>query len=175
MLIVVTVFQTVFDITQSGYDAWRFPAFGLIFIALGALLVFAPNLMHKILPNGAQGRAREVSSYFCLGFAIVWTVTSFWGTFSDYLSLRRDFISGNYKVVEGRVDNFIPQPYTHNRGENMFESFTVSGVPFSYSYDNVTSAFSTTCSHGGPICGGEYVRVTYTGNDILKLEVARVE
>jgi len=53
------------------------------------------------------------------------------------------------------------------------ESFTVGGRRFSYSDYEVTAGFNNTASHGGPIRAGLHVRVTYWGNLILRLEVAR--
>lgn len=42
-------YNTVFDITGAGYKSWNFPAFGLIFVAIGATLV-ALVLWRKALP-----------------------------------------------------------------------------------------------------------------------------
>jgi hypothetical protein len=61
-------------------------------------------------------------------------------------------------------------PYTGHSEE----SFTVEGHRFSYSDYIVTSGFHNTASHGGPIREGLHVRVTYSGNLILRLEVAQV-
>ena len=50
-------------------------AFGLIFVAVGVLLVFRPALMQRILPSGLQGRARVIFSWFffaCSFEQIVW-------------------------------------------------------------------------------------------------------
>ena len=53
------------------------------------------------------------------------------------------------------------------------ESFVVGGRRFSYSDFVVTSGFHNAASHGGPIREGLYVRVTYLGNLILRLEIAQ--
>jgi len=53
------------------------------------------------------------------------------------------------------------------------ERFCVSGVCFAYSDFVITSGFNNTSSHGGPIREGLPVRVTYVGDMIVKLEVAR--
>lgn len=76
--------------------------------------------------------------------------------------------SASCSIAEGPVTNFIPMPYT---GHSM-ESFTLNGHRFSYSDYVVTSGFHNTISHGGPIHEGLYVRITYSGNSILRLEIA---
>jgi hypothetical protein len=59
-------------------------------------------------------------------------------------------------------------PYTGHSEE----SFVVDGKRFSYSDFIVTSGFHNAASHGGPIRAGLYVRVSYIGNVILRLEIA---
>ena len=43
-------FRTVFDAAQSGYTTWWFPARGLIFACIGALLVYGSALVLKLMP-----------------------------------------------------------------------------------------------------------------------------
>jgi hypothetical protein len=45
-------------------------------------------------------------------------------------------------------------------------------VEFSYSDYVIVPCFNNTASHGGPIRDGLRVRIAYSGNCILKLEVA---
>jgi hypothetical protein len=53
------------------------------------------------------------------------------------------------------------------------EHFTVCGVPFSYSDYVVTEGFNRTSSHGGPMREGLWVRITYVGDIIARLEIAK--
>lgn len=160
-------FVTVFDLSQSGFKDWTFSAFGLIFIVAGALLVFAPNVMLRLMPKGPQGRGRRIFSWFFFCFAICWTALAFGQTYLSYVTLRRDLAAGNYGTVEGAVEHFHPMPYT---GHAM-ESFDVKGVHFEYSDYVETAAFNQTASHGGPIHEGVYVRIDYVGNAIIRLEI----
>jgi hypothetical protein len=161
-------YRTVFDVSQEGYAAWWFPAFGLIFVAGGALLVFAPALMLRLLPSGLQGRARRGFSGVFFAFAILWTAGSFFSTYSQYRTATSALADGAASVVEGPVTHFTPMPYTgHSQ-----ESFVVGDRRFSYSDYIVSAGFHNTASHGGPIHEGLNVRVTYLGNLILRLEVA---
>ena len=74
---------------------------------------------------------------------------------------------GRVSIIEGRVTDFVPMPY----GGHPDEQFTVSGVRFSYSDYIVVPCFNNTTSHGGPIRDGLWVRLSYRGNCILKIEV----
>ena len=161
-------FKTVFDATNEGY-AWWFPAFGLIFVAVGVLLVFAPGLMHRAYASW-RGTYRPIYSWIFFVFALLWTVGTFLVTYLQYHTAMSCLNGGNCPVVEGTVTNFIPMPYTGHSNE----SFTVNGRRFSYSdYDDVTPGFHKTASHGGPIHEGLYVRITYSGNMILRVELAQ--
>lgn len=163
-----TKFTTVFDVSQQGYATAWFPAFGLIFVVIGALLVFRPALMLRHMPSGIQGKARKGFSWFYFIFALLWTITSFLATYYEHNKAISDLRKGHFSVVEGRVSDFVPMPYTgHSQ-----ESFSVSRQRFSYSDFIVTSGFHNTASHGGPIREGLYVRVSHSGNLILRLELA---
>lgn len=163
------VFQTVFDSTQNGYKAWAPIAIPLSLTGIGALLVFAPNLMQKILPGGVQGKARKVFSWFYFCFTFLFTTTDLISAAKEYYSIKHSFATGEYKVVEGVVTNFVPMPYSGHA----LESLKVNGVPFSYSDNELTWGFNNTALHGGPIHEGIYVRISYIGNIIIKLELAQ--
>ncbi len=160
-------YQVVFDITTVVYKSWTFLAYGLIFVAAGVLLI----AIRKRLPGwwAKHPRANSVFAFFFFGFAVVWTLTSFLSTYHDYSSLSSAKEAGRAFVVEGFVTNFKPMPVT---GHAM-EKFCVQGVCFEYSDYVITAGFNNTSSHGGPIREGLPVRVTYVGNSIVKLEVAK--
>jgi hypothetical protein len=124
--------------------------------------------MQRILPAGLQGRSRRVFSWVFFLFAVAWTFFTFAGTYSGYSSATNALDTGKYSVVEGPVTQFVPMPYTGHSEE----SFVVDGKRFSYSDFIVTSGFHNAASHGGPIRAGLYVRVSYIGNVILRLEIA---
>src|SRR5258708_4338587 len=68
-------YSVIFDVAQSGYRQWWFPAIGLIPIAVGIVFViYRRRRWPTFLP-------------FWFGFAILWTSVTFVGTFSDYRSL----------------------------------------------------------------------------------------
>ena len=159
-------FDTVFDAAQAGYNVWSlFVVCGLLAVAVGGLMVFAPDFMKHLSPI-VQGKAGGI---FCLAFAIFLNVALLASTYIEYASIRHALRTGEYQTVEGVVMDFVPMP---PNGHAM-ESFRVGGVPFQYSDYDITSAFNKTESHGGPIHAGRYVRIAYLDNKIIKLEVAR--
>lgn len=158
-------YQTVFDISESGYKSASFPAFGLIFVALGALML----AWHRRQPEGEQRRRKVIRALLLMLFALLWTALALGSTYRQYLALLQARDSGSYSVAEGPVTDFQPVP----PGGHAPERFCVQGHCFSYSDDVVTATFNRTRAHGGPIREGLPVRVTYVGCRIIRLEVAR--
>ena len=136
-------FITVFDVANTGYRDWWFPAFGLIFIVIGAIL---PRLFEAgLFPEYQKKMFGGWFPKLWLGFAISWTAIVFITTFGAYVKDRESLISGKAGYVEGIVTNFIPMPYQGHAQE----SFNVDGVPFNYSDYGVTAGFNNSASHGG--------------------------
>jgi hypothetical protein len=160
-------YKTVFDAAHQGHAAFAFPAFGLFFIAIGVLLLTKPKWMQQMIPNSRRSLDPQAFGLLFLLFACVWTLIGFFAILGQHqagaAALQRPF-----DVVEGTVTNFVPMPY---EGHKM-ESFEVGGRRFSYSDYILTPGFHNTASHGGPIKPGLHVRLSYAGNDILRIEVA---
>jgi hypothetical protein len=85
-----------------------------------------------------------------------------------YTRAKNTYETGQYSVMEGTVTDFHPMPYSGHQEE----SFAINGVRFSYSDYILIPCFNNTTSHGGPIHEGLRVRIAYSGNCILKLEIA---
>jgi hypothetical protein len=165
-------YRVAVDIAEAGYKNWSFPAFGLIFVVIGGVLVLTRNHWPDLLWTSWWSKHPRVSKAFSvlfLGFAVLWTVTSFAATFFEYRSLKLARENGQAQVVEGTVKNFVAMPAT---GHAM-EKFCVREACFQYSDFAITAGFNNTASHGGPIKDGLPVRVTYVGGAIVKLEVAK--
>jgi hypothetical protein len=156
-------YVTVFDAAAQPFRNWWFPAGGLIFVGIGLLLVISP----PFLPE--QFRRRRGLGWFFLVFALLWTGLSGWTVGSDSYHAAKALRSGDYRVVEGRVEHFKPMP----KEGHAEETFEVNGVSFAYSDYIVTGGFNNTASHGGPIREGLPVRIAYKDGEILRLEVAR--
>jgi hypothetical protein len=159
-------YLTVFDITDAGFKSWRFPAFGLIFVVIGLLL---PMLIKRGIFRKSSPTMERWFPRFFLGFAIFWTSSSFFGTFSDYRRAAAAMRDHRASMVEGVVMDFHPMPVTGHATE----SFTVNGVKFGYSDYIVTAGFNNTASHGGPIREGLRVRIWHLNGEILRLDIKK--
>src|SRR5215472_319060 len=95
-------FVKVFDVLQSGYKDWQFPAFGLIFIFIGMVLVFAPRLIAAtgIPYMDFKSKMSRAFRFFFLGFAVLWTVAAFLGTFTDYERHKALALNNTCRIVE---------------------------------------------------------------------------
>jgi hypothetical protein len=155
-------FETIFDVVQTGYDAWAIPPMGLIPVGIGAFALFFPRAARVIILFRASPRtARQF-----IGFGIIWMVAAFAITYGSYVTARKALLSGDHSVVEGTVTEFAaPTPLAGP----VEERFTVTGQKFKYS--KLSTGFNKTGAQ--LIRNGMYVRVTHTGNTILRLEIAR--
>ena len=149
------LYETVFDISDVGFKYLWLSAIGAIVAVVGMLFLF-------------RGSSRRFG-IFLLIFGLCWTVASFAVTNGEYVSLVRAFEEGNYKIVEGPVQNFHPLPFTPGGKE----SFEVGDLRFEYSDFELKAAHNTTTVHAGPIEDGIFVRVAYTGDKILRLEIRK--
>jgi hypothetical protein len=164
-------FVKVFDLADTAYKDWSFPAFGLIFVSIGLVLFVAPRLMRMTGIPFFDFRSRRftVFRFLYLGFALFWTITAFAGTFLPYWKHRAMVRDNACRMVEGTVDNFVPMPATGHADE----SFSVADVPFAYSDYAESDGFNNAASLGGPIRAGQYVRICYDpdSHTILRLEI----
>jgi hypothetical protein len=89
-----------------------------------------------------------------------------WTQRSALVSALRE---GRTFVVEGRVRDFVPMPWSGHA----HECFRVAETTFCYSDFEVTPGFNNARSHGGPIREGLQVRIHHVDSVIARLEVAR--
>jgi hypothetical protein len=87
----------------------------------------------------------------------------------SFVKLRSAYLSGRSSAVEGVVENFRPAPAVGPARE----SFSVSGVIFSYNPLDDTPCFHNARLHGGPIRGGMDVRIHYNEDCIQRVDVLR--
>jgi hypothetical protein len=168
-------FELVFDIVNAGYKSWSFPAFGIVFIIIGSIMVKKAFTGNSNMPAKDRKTPPRLFSILWLSFAVLWTSSSFVSTFTEYRGLRNAYIDGQAEYVEGTVVDFNPMPF----GGHQYESFTVDGVSFEYSDFVVVAGFNNTKSHGGPIDEGAYVKIWYVSdgfrNNIVRLEVEKLK
>ena len=167
-------FTKVFDVVDAGFRDWTFSAFGLIFVVAGVGIILFPSMMRAVkIPYFEFELGSKTAGFFFIAFAILWTGGAFWQTYSQHLRHAVLAEQNQCSIVEGRVQNFVPMPYSGHADE----SFSVSGVSFRYSDFKITDAFNNTASHGGPINANSYVRICYDPQDnaILRLEISGFE
>lgn len=163
-------YATVFDATAAGWHTWHPVLFGAFFCLIGIAMTLRPQWF----PRRAGSRSadpRKLGVFF-IGFAALWSAGVGWSTWREYSNVMDAAAGGALKTVEGKVEKFAPMPYSGHA----LERFCVKDACFAYSDYVVTTGFSNTASHGGPIRADLPVRVTYldgggTGNIIVKLEV----
>lgn len=152
-------YSVVFDLSQKGLQ-WWFPAFGLVFVAIGGVIIWLGRRNRWPLP-------RSIVGYFMVGFACLWSGLAFATMLPEYLNLRSAYRQGHFSITEGFVTNFRPMPYEGHQSE----CFSVQSETFCYSDYVVSAGFNNSASHGGPIRDGVPIRVSYIGNTIVRLEI----
>jgi hypothetical protein len=103
-----------------------------------------------------------------LGFLAVWLAVSGWNAYGDTKAQRgacAALASGRASVVEGPVTDFSAFPLD-GRG---FETFRVGGVFFRIGPGH-GSGLTRVAANGGPIRSGRTLRLTHSGETILKVE-----
>jgi hypothetical protein len=159
-------YETVFDVAQNAYTCW--------WISIPCIVVLAAALVVAIRmppPWGPGGRARKISDWLSLGLGALIPLVSLASFGAGGREAAWKLRNENYAVVEGRVTDFVASPASGLSQKE--ESFVVDGRRFTYQGYNVSSGFHQVASQGGPIHEGLYVRITYTGPQILRLEIAR--
>lgn len=143
-------------------------AIGLHSFPWGAIWFLGlPIVIGLALIRFARGkRIRKAVGAAVIAFSLFALLLVSMSSVSQFVSERRAYASGQFSVVEGRVENFLPVPALGRTDE----SFSVSGVSFSY---NVLA--DTSCFHNahprGIIRAGLNVRIFYTDGCILRLDV----
>ena len=161
-------YSVVYEVTQESPDIW-WHSILFVLIGLGVSLF-------NIKFNKSQSTKKKytiVFGFVFAGFGLLFSLLVIPGQISQYYERNELYESGNFKTVEGTIENFDPMPHS---GHAM-ESFTVGGQYFRYSDFVVHHGFNNTASHGGPITNnGQKVRLGYitSGDDniILKIEIA---
>src|SRR5256885_15442099 len=164
-------YQVVYDVTQQPWP-WPGPAIGLAFVAFAILMWRIRDRLPWRGPFRTSPAARKAWAAMCLAVSILWTAVAIPGTLGPYLKAQRALRDGRASVVEGRVQNFHPMPYSGHDTER----FTVGDVHFAYTDYAIGTGFMHTSSHGGPIREGLRVRIHFIGSRepmIVKLEIAQ--
>ncbi len=150
-------YTTVYEVTSEASVPDLLP----IIIGL-ALILF--SLLFFLHP-----RVKASTIMKCFGLAWLTLATLLTAVISglsiyDKWELNKAYRGGRFTVVEGRVENFVPI----SPGGKGTETFTVDGVRFQYSDNEITGAYNKTLSHGGEIAPDRTVRLSYVENRRIK-------
>ena len=163
--------QIVFDVNQAGYQAAFFPAFGLVFFLIGAVLATINHFRKKrgnLAIKNTVGQPAPYLPWLFMGFALLWSIGAFSSTYGDYRHLREALNQGQCQVIEGPIEHF--HAGNGERGD-ADDSFDIGGSRFSYSDSSVGAGFSQTQARGGPLKNGLRVRIHAFQGEIARLEI----
>lgn len=147
-------YSIVYDVARTPFR-W-FTVIPIIAVILfGFILVLFPKLITK-LSNQKSAAAVKI-------FGVVAIILGLFLFIGEFGEIRKQWryrylaVTGNCRIVEGIVNNFIPMPI----GGHSLEQFTVNNIRFGYSDFIITGGFNNTSSYGGPIKEGLQVRICY--------------
>ncbi len=160
-------YRTVFDVSQTALLDGRVAAicFALILVGVAGVLLRNKIAVWSLWPKSVRHLGPAYAFIF-LFITVAISANIVWSLTQSRKALIAKQISGS-AIAEGNVSQFVPAPYEGHAQE----SFCLHEKCFNYSDYELTGGFNTTSSHGGPIREGLPVRVTYTDNTIVKLEV----
>lgn len=154
-------YVTVYQISKHSVD-WSFAFLGGIPLIVGVAIIlgkarFKWRQPHKFFP------------IFLCGFGALWLCTVSTTILRSEFQALEAYQDGNYRVVGGVVKDFHPMPYEGHQDE----CFSVQDKRFCYSDYEIAPGFRNTTSHGGAIRSGSPVRVAYSGDTILRLDIPK--
>jgi hypothetical protein len=153
----------IFDILEVGYKSWWFPCCGILLSMLyKGVLLFDERRKKEILSDNQ----RKVLKIF-LYLSFIWVIIAFLLTYPKYRILANKLRENNISFIEGRIENFA----AYDVAGRVEESFSVSGVTFSYKKGQLDPGYSLVRKDGGIIGNNMDVRIWYVDNNILRLEV----
>ena len=168
--------NTVLYEAPTGYGnivlSMAIPAVMLLF------LIMIPPINHwKETSAGAMRPAGRRYPVLYLALGGIFVAVCAYIVLKSQLEMYRRVIvpyeNGQYEIVEGYVQNFVPMP----REGHSNEMFDINGVHFEYSDYNVVPGYNNARVKGGVIRGnGQYLRVGYVylnatyGNIIVYIE-----
>ncbi len=159
--------STYYDLADQGFGEWWFLLLGLFLGSLGIAFFFGANSMFRERTS-LFGTLLRIGS---ITFAIGWMAIGVYQTARGYYSYRQLLEArsrGEEQSVEGIVENFSPYDLQKN---SPTESFKIDDHLFSYSPNEIRAGYRQTQAKGSPIKNGIYLRVSYMGDSITRLEI----
>lgn len=153
-------YRTVFDVTHVGVQ-WVIPVLMFTFASLFALMGWGLRTSDdRAFVN--KGLIFEIGGSTGIFAAVV----AFCVNTGEYYVAKKALVTRQCSVTEGVVTEFVPMP----DGGHSTESFRVNGVKFEYGSGWGSTVFNSEWNKGF-IHDGVPARITYRGQNILKVEV----
>ncbi len=147
------MYREYFNILTNGEDISSLFTSIALLIIVGVAFYFRMRIKYTKMANLTP---------FILIFGIFLIVMQYNIKTKEYRALKKKLLEKKHSFVEGEVTNLLIG------SQFSPESFTVSGVEFSY-YDDKSPGFHQYIVNGGPIKEGLDVRIFYYENKILGL------
>jgi hypothetical protein len=157
-------YKVVFDVLDQPYP-WSAPAWGLGVLVIGASWIAAIRWWTK-----ATGRKRLFLNALLIvtvAFGIIWTCGVFVSTRQAYERAWDTHRSGRDHIVEGVIASATPTP------GHKAEKVSINNVVFTLSDYSIHPGYNMTSGAGGLLRIGTQVRIHYSDNEILELEVTQ--
>ena len=165
--------NTVLYTVPTGYTEVASTLLLPVFILI-IMILFPKSYINPVHYDGRPIKKRSLNAFWTVGIAFV-SICIIWILYGQ-LSMRSAVVgaytSGEYEIVEGYVENFIPTPSVGNG----YEMFDIGGIHFEYSDTNEITGYHNARVNGGVIRGnGQYLRIGYVyyesyGNIIVYIE-----
>lgn len=144
------------------YEAtFKFDFLLLIPVVMMIFILFFPRILKATSEAKYTQSSYKVVKIFCAcAFSFVLILSSIVGLsqMNMYKNVVGAYKNGDYEIVEGYVQKFIPMPYEGHSDE----SFEINGVKFAYSDYSIQSGYNNAKSHGGVIKGnGQHLKIGY--------------
>lgn len=156
-------FSTIYDFYDVGF-AWQPFVTGIVFLVIiGGLYYKREHIMTARAPG-----TRVVLCALYLIADLTWMGICVWKTTAEYKTVAAAIGNGTIKTSEGRVTHFVP---LFQMG-SVWETFCIPDACFHYSQFVPTAGYH---DNSRILHDGAYVRITYAGNIIARLELLREE
>lgn len=157
-------YSIVFDFLDSG-----FPMLPTVFGVMGIIACIGIFFeRHKMMPNRSPETRIKIAA-FVFTIAVGWTLVTGNILYSQYHDITRAIADDTVQVAEGKADHFVALI----ENGSPWEKFCVGDACFHYSDFVPTAGFHNTAKYGGPVYSGAELRVLYTGNLIVRLEIRK--
>lgn len=168
-------YKLVYEVTQDIDFAWFFPFIMFIFLLFFPKIYVYCNIINNKEQYNTEFSIRiiKIFSRICAVFVFMFCLLYVNNFIQEYKTIVIPYKEGNYKIVEGYVENYVPMPY---EGRGHHESFEINHVKFDYEHYSVGLGYHRAGSHGGIINrNGQKLKIGYItcGNEniIVRIEV----